>query len=271
MNIIRANNDDVGTIHHIVHTTMNIVYPRYYPEHVVQFFLNHHSIDSIEKAIGLECILLLECEGKIIGTGALRENEIRRMFILPEYQGKGYGCLLLDKLEQQAMSRDYTTVVLDSSLPAYNLYVKRGYTPIKYETIVVRNGQVLCFHTMSKELHRPEYLIDYNNRMFTSICNSNNGEVSDKTIFKYKQQNDIIWAEYFGGEIIRGYLIGTTDNEGKLEFCYQHINIKKEVRTGKCKSVPQILPDGRIRLLEEWEWTNGDKTKGTSVIEEIKG
>lgn len=27
----------------------------------------------------------------IVGTGSIRGNEICRLFILPEYQGKGYG------------------------------------------------------------------------------------------------------------------------------------------------------------------------------------
>lgn len=111
--------------------------------------------------------------------------------------------------------------------------------------------------------------LNYNNRLFTPVNNSDNGEVSAKTLFKYRQENDIIWAEYSGGEIIRGYLIGTTDIKGKLYFCYQHINVKKEIRTGKCISSPHILPDGRLQLSEEWEWTNGDKSKGYSLIEEI--
>jgi hypothetical protein len=38
----------------------------------------------------------------------------------------------------------------------------------------------------------------------------------------------------------------------------------------KFTSIPQILTDGRIRLIENWEWTNVDMSKGSSVIEEIR-
>lgn len=43
-----------------------------------------------------------------------------------------------------------------------------------------------------------------------------------------------------------------------------------QLHSGYCKSVPEILADGRIRLHEEWQWTSGDNTNGKSIIEEIK-
>ena len=50
---------------------------------------------------------------------------------------------------------------------------------------------------------------------------------------------------------------------------YHQINIEGQIMTGLCKSTPEILPDGRIRLYEDWRWTSGDKSKGKSVLEEV--
>ena len=50
---------------------------------------------------------------------------------------------------------------------------------------------------------------------------------------------------------------------------YEHINFAGEIRTGLCLSRPEILPDGRIRLHEKWQWTSGDLSSGESIIEEI--
>ncbi|AFS78756.1 acetyltransferase, GNAT family [Gottschalkia acidurici 9a] len=269
MKIIKETLNELEEITSIVQTTINKIYPKYYPSEVVKFFLNHHSVDNIRKALNTETIFLIELDQKLIGTWSIFKNEIKRMFILPEFQGLGYGSRLLDKLEQKAIQEGHYTVELDSSLPAYSLYEKRGYATVKYNKIITSNDQVLCYSEMSKILSNSGFLIDYNNRVFTSISNSDNGEASNKTTFKYKQEKNVIWAEYFGGDIIRGYLVGTCDTEGKLEFCYQHININNQIRTGRCNSKPQILPDGRIKLIEEWEWTNGDKSKGNSIVEEI--
>ncbi|MCH5689438.1 hypothetical protein LWM68_37470 [Niabella sp. W65] len=47
------------------------------------------------------------------------------------------------------------------------------------------------------------------------------------------------------------------------------MNDKGELMTGTCSSVPEILPDGKIRLHETWQWTSGDQSAGTSIIEEV--
>jgi hypothetical protein len=46
--------------------------------------------------------------------------------------------------------------------------------------------------------------INYNNKTFVSKENTDNGEVSSQTIFKYYQEGSIVWADYSGGEIVKG-------------------------------------------------------------------
>lgn len=116
---------------------------------------------------------------------------------------------------------------------------------------------------------RLEMSINYNGRKFVSIENTDNGEVSSQTIFQYKQEGSIISATYSGGEIIQGTLIGLVMENGSLEFRYNHVNSKDELRGGKCISTPSILPDGRIRLYEKWKWHDAESTEGSSIIEEM--
>lgn len=111
--------------------------------------------------------------------------------------------------------------------------------------------------------------INYDNRYFASIENSASGEVSTETVFHYHQTDDLVWAEYKGGEIVFGSLIAKVDDDGNLDMRYQHLNTKGELMTGKCFSTPEVLTDGRIRLNEKWQWTCGDFSSGESVIEEI--
>ncbi|THE09150.1 n-acetylglutamate synthase [Bacillus timonensis] len=111
--------------------------------------------------------------------------------------------------------------------------------------------------------------MNYNGRRFVSIENTANGEVSSKTIFEYKQEGPIISATYSGGEIVKGILIGVIKEDGRLEFRYNHVNNKNEIRGGKCVSTPEILSDGRIRLYENWKWIDAKATDGNSIIEEI--
>jgi hypothetical protein len=107
---------------------------------------------------------------------------------------------------------------------------------------------------------------NYHNRYFRSIANTPNGEVSGDTVFHYQQEGNIVSAVYRGGNIVYGTLIAKVDADGCLDMRYQHLNQKGDFMTGKCRSTPTRLPDGRIRLDEEWQWTSGDLSSGTSAI-----
>jgi len=269
MKVIKATLADFDTVKNIVHRTIKTIYPHYYPIGVVKFFLNHHSDDNIRKGLETDTVILLDVDGIIVGTGSVYENEIGRVFVLPQFQGLGYGTSLMNELED-IISKNHSKIVLHSSLPAYNLYIKRGYTPVENCKVITPNKDVLCFNIMEKPIKsNNEGKISYNNKFFSSVSNTENGEVSSATTFQYHQNKDMIWAEYSGGDIVKGFLIGISDDKGNLDFTYQHINESGEIRTGKCSSKPEILPNGKIRLLEQWQWTNGDNSIGQSIIQEI--
>jgi hypothetical protein len=112
-------------------------------------------------------------------------------------------------------------------------------------------------------------MYNYHNKVFRSLSNSNNGEVSSETIFEYTQTGNIVTASYEGGSIIKGSLIALMNEEGKLDMRYQHINNNNQLMTGICISTPELLPNRKLRLHEKWQWTCGDKSNGESVIEEV--
>lgn len=133
----------------IVKETIQKVYPHYYPSGAVQFFLDLHSEARIEEVMYSEEIYLVVVRGNVIGSGSIRKNEICRLFILPEYQGKGYGSRLMDLLEARIFEK-YPKVHIDASFPAESMYLRRGYQIISYEKIETENGDFLCYHTMEK-------------------------------------------------------------------------------------------------------------------------
>lgn len=111
-------------------------------------------------------------------------------------------------------------------------------------------------------------MIDYNNKTFRPISNTENGETSNETLFHYKQEGHVLTSEYAGGKIKKGHLIGLVDANGGIEMRYHQLNDQGEFMTGICISTPEILENGKIRLHEKWEWTSGDRSKGQSIIEE---
>jgi hypothetical protein len=111
-------------------------------------------------------------------------------------------------------------------------------------------------------------MINYNDKIFKPVTNTENGESSAETVFYYKQTGDLLTAEYSGGKIRCGHLIGLVDGDGNIEMRYHQVNDNGKLMTGICFSRPEKLANGKIRLHESWEWTSGDRSKGQSIIEE---
>jgi hypothetical protein len=111
--------------------------------------------------------------------------------------------------------------------------------------------------------------VSYEGRRFRSVENSASGEVGPETVFAYRQDGDVVSATYEGGGVRSGVLIATADPEGNLDARYAHVNEAGDLMTGECRTTPEVLPDGRLRLHEEWRWTSGDGSSGRSVVEEI--
>ncbi len=261
---------DFDVVFRIVQDTIEQVYPLYYPAGAVQFFHNHHSETRMKDDIPKGTTLVVEDYGAVIGTGSLVENEIRRMFILPGEQGKGYGKLLLQELERAAAGNSITRVELDSTLGALRLYEHLGYEVEEYRMFTVYGKDRLCYFRMGKALTGVENnAVNYNNRIFVSVENSGTGEVDSQTRFHYRHEGNSIWADYAGGKIRKGFLIGTVSPAGELDFNYCHINTAGELRSGRCHSVPEVLSDGRLRLREQWQWTDRESSVGESVVEEV--
>ena len=107
-------------------------------------------------------------------------------------------------------------------------------------------------------------MINYHNKTFLSAGNTSNEE----STFLFEQEGQIVSGTYNGGSVLFGHLLAITDDTGKLNIRYHHINTKGELITGTCFSVPEVLPDGKLRLHQKWKNTSGTKSEGESIIEE---
>ena len=111
--------------------------------------------------------------------------------------------------------------------------------------------------------------INYNNKKFKVISNSNNGEVSANLIFHYFQKEQIVTCNYSDATILEGHILGIVNLDGSIDIHYHQINIKNELKAGVCFSTPKLLPNGKIQIHEKWQWTSGDNSKGFTILEEL--
>lgn len=105
-------------------------------------------------------------------------------------------------------------------------------------------------------------------RRFATMSEVDGGEVGTDTVFTYHEQDGQVWAEYAGGAVRWGYLVGTRDGD-RLDFRYTQLNVEGQTSTGHCVSAVTVLPDGRLRLDETWQWESRTGS-GTSTVVELR-
>mgnify|MGYP003624413975 CR=1 FL=1 len=92
----------------------------------------YHQFNGIE---GLQQVILVYNLKQPVGCGAFKPIdsttvEIKRMFVLPEFQGKGIGSKILKELEVWASALNYKTGILETGIrqpDAIALYTKNNY------------------------------------------------------------------------------------------------------------------------------------------------
>lgn len=152
MKYITATTEMADGIRDVLHTTIKTVYPRFYPKEVVDFFCNHHSREHVLEGIASGNMGVLMDEDVIIGTGCYYENHITGVYVLPKYQNKGCGTMIINHLEAE-IAKNYDTVELDASLAAVMLYEHRGYKTVGHGKYDLENGVKLVFEKMRKHFN----------------------------------------------------------------------------------------------------------------------
>lgn len=102
------------------------------------------------------------------------------------------------------------------------------------------------------------------------ISTSENGIVNSETIFHFSQTNMNVQAQYSGGRIRNGYLVGQLNN-GILRFSYCQLRITGELDHGASECI--LLKDkdsDKIRLEEHFNMnTEASNEVGVNIFMEL--
>ncbi len=128
---------------------------------------------------------------------------------------------------------------------------------------VSRGGWTLCNHPRVVTNGASPSL---EGRTFRNVEMGDQGEASTDTRFQYHEEDGVVWARYSGGKVRLGYLVGLRTGD-QMDFRYSQLNTAGETASGRCRTTITTIPDGRLRLAEDWTWETKPGS-GTSVVEE---
>ena len=107
--------------------------------------------------------------------------------------------------------------------------------------------------------------LSYDGRVFRSI--EADPAETDVPTGHYHHDGDLVWAEFAGGRLRTGRLVGTCAPDGTITAAYCQVAADGSVVAGEVVSKPEVLADGRVTLAERWRRADG--STGISHIEEI--
>lgn len=101
------------------------------------------------------------------------------------------------------------------------------------------------------------------------IKTAENGVVNHETIFSFSQKDGVVSAEYQGGKIRKGFLVGKLPTQNQLEFSYCQMQIDGKLDNGVSTCQLSKNENGKITLTEHFEWKSRPGEFGTNVFQEL--
>lgn len=151
MEYVLATADQVDELYGVVQDAIKAVYPRYYPQAVVDSFCSLHRRGAVAADVAAGRVGFVLEEGRVAGTGCRDGNHITRVYVAPGCQGHGIGTFIMRCLEGE-IAREHSFALLDASLPAVCLYERLGYHTLRHERFLVADEAVLVYAVMRKDL-----------------------------------------------------------------------------------------------------------------------
>lgn len=134
MNIRRFETSDAEAVSDVIIKTIRISNVKDYPAELMEELVKSQKPENVLERAGWTHFYVVEDNEQIIGCGAIGpywgkedESSLFTIFVLPEYQGKGIGRLIIETLEKDEFFLRAKRIEIPSSITGCQFYRKFGY------------------------------------------------------------------------------------------------------------------------------------------------
>lgn len=149
MEIRKADTADADVIYSLVQDTINHAYGKYYNADELQFFIDWHSKDAVINDINKGEVYVLTEGAVVLATCTADGSHIARLFVDKAHMRRGCGSFILQFIEKQLLE-EYGYCLLDTSIPAKEFYLKRGYCVTDKQEVEIKDGVFMQYEVMKK-------------------------------------------------------------------------------------------------------------------------
>jgi GNAT superfamily N-acetyltransferase len=147
--IRKFRKEDLDPVLTLIHNVVDVSYKDVYPAEALELYKEFHCRENILNDAGNGYCVIAENGGRIVGTGTLLDDGIRRVYIDPSLQKAGIGTSIYEALETRALQMEIPRLGLGASVIAREFWESVGFIFEKEEHIPVGNER-LTFYIMSK-------------------------------------------------------------------------------------------------------------------------
>jgi GNAT superfamily N-acetyltransferase len=131
MGIRRFRADDADNVSHIIRRCLLEVNIKDYPKELIEHMYDYFSPGNLVEISARRRMYVFVQDNEIQGAGSLRDNNVRSVFVNPEFPNLGIGRELMKHFEKLVKRSGYKTIELFSSVSAFGFYRKLGYKRIR--------------------------------------------------------------------------------------------------------------------------------------------
>jgi ribosomal protein S18 acetylase RimI-like enzyme len=163
MKISIATKNQLEIVNQLAHDIWFIAYNNIISDEQIKYMLNRmYSIKSLEQQLDNKQVFLLVQEDDIfigyasyeINSDLNHKTKIHKLYVLPQYQGKGVGNLLIDEISKTAKLNNQSALFLNvnKNNKAVHFYQKVGFTTLFSSVIDIGNSYVMDDFVMEKTI-----------------------------------------------------------------------------------------------------------------------
>ena len=130
----RFKESDAEAVSRLIRTTIGISNKKDYPAELMDQLLASETHENVLGRASWTLLYVAVSGSTIIGCGAIgpywgseEESSLFTIFVLPEYQGKGVGRLIIDTLEKDEYFLRAKRIEIPASITGVPFYLKMGY------------------------------------------------------------------------------------------------------------------------------------------------
>lgn len=131
LNIRKLKETDVVAVSRLCRRCINEINSQDITPQQTKFLYDHFSSKCIRASSKETAVYVAVLNRKIVGTVTIMRNQIKAVFVNPNFHGFGIGAKLISHIEKILKKNRRSSVFLNSSKHAVGFYKKLGYVKIK--------------------------------------------------------------------------------------------------------------------------------------------